>query len=72
MKKGFSFLVIAIIAVAVVYTSVNWNSDQESVNEVNQGGSDDSGGTLQLTEQEASLTANPGEKKVVITDLGMF
>jgi hypothetical protein len=72
MKKGFSFLAVAIISVAVAYSSINWNSDQESVDEVNQDVSDEGGGTFQLSGQESALTANPGEKKVVITNLGMF
>jgi hypothetical protein len=72
MKKGLAFLTVATIAIAVAYTSVNWNSNQESMDRVDQDVSDAGGETLQLTEQEASLTANPGEKKVIITDLGMF
>jgi hypothetical protein len=64
--------VVAIIAVAVAYTSINWNSDQESAGVVNQNVSGEGGETLQLNKEEASLTGNPGEKKVVINDLGMF
>jgi ABC-type enterochelin transport system substrate-binding protein len=72
MKKGIAFLAVAIIAVAVAYTSISWNSDQESADQANQEVPVEGGEVLQLTEQEASLSANPGEKKVVITDLGMF
>jgi copper chaperone CopZ len=72
MKKGFAFMAVIIVAIAVAYISFNWKSDTENAAQANQEVALQDGGTIELTKDEASLTAAPGEKKVIITDIGMF
>jgi ferric-dicitrate binding protein FerR (iron transport regulator) len=72
MKKGFAFMAVIIVAIAVAYGSFNWKSDTENDAQANQDVALQDGGTIKLTEDEAALTAASGEKKVVITDIGMF
>jgi ferric-dicitrate binding protein FerR (iron transport regulator) len=72
MKKGLAFLAVVIVVIAVGYTSINWNSDTQSSTQANQDVSLRDGETIKLTAEEAALTAGQGEKKVILTDLGMF
>jgi ferric-dicitrate binding protein FerR (iron transport regulator) len=72
MKKGIAFMAVIIVAIAVAYGSFNWKSDTENAAQANQDVALQDGGTIKLTEDEAALTAASGEKKVVITDIGMF
>jgi ferric-dicitrate binding protein FerR (iron transport regulator) len=72
MKKGTAFLAVIVVAIAIAYGSFNWGSDSERAAKANQEVSLQDGGTIELTAEEAALSAGPGEKKVVLTDLGMF
>jgi FtsH-binding integral membrane protein len=69
MKKGFAVLGMIMVVVAITYTAFDWqnireNTTQEIVSLVN-------GTKIELNAEEASLPIAQGEKKVVITDLGM-
>jgi hypothetical protein len=69
MKKGFAVLGMFMVVVAITYTAFDWqnireNTTQEIVSLVN-------GTKIELNAEEASLPIAQGEKKVVITDLGM-
>jgi hypothetical protein len=72
MKKGLAFLAVFIIVIAVGYTSINWNSDTQNTSQTNQDVSLKDGEIIKLTAEENAPTANLGEKKVILTDLGMF
>jgi ferric-dicitrate binding protein FerR (iron transport regulator) len=72
MKKILAFLALAIVIALVAYTSIDWQSDTDNAAQANQNVPLKSGGTIQLTAEENALTAGPGEKKIVLTDLGMY
>jgi ferric-dicitrate binding protein FerR (iron transport regulator) len=72
MNKGTAFLAVIVVAIAVAYGSFNWSSDSENAAQANQEVSLQDGGTIELTTEEAALSAGPEEKKVVLTDLGMY
>jgi copper chaperone CopZ len=69
MKKGFAFLAIVFVVTVIVYRSVDWgilkqNANQAFVELVN-------GERFELNTKEANLPVHSGERKVVISDLGM-
>ncbi|UOR12113.1 hypothetical protein [Halobacillus amylolyticus] len=70
MKKTIASIALAIVAVVVAYPSVNWEADKEAAETENVTLSN--GVQIALTEKEAALSGNPGEKKVALTGLGLF
>jgi hypothetical protein len=56
MKKLLALFSILIVASVVVYNAMDWN---------------ETNATNEFTNEEQRLTVNPGEKKMMITDLGM-
>jgi ABC-type microcin C transport system permease subunit YejE len=71
-KKGLAFLIFFIVAFVIGYTSLNWESDKENVAQAAQEVSLTNGEKMKLTAEENSLQAGLTEKKVVLTDLGMY
>lgn len=70
MKKIVALTSFFIVAVAIGYSSINWDSDNEAAGTENVTLSN--GNQMALNQKEAALSANPGEKKVVLTGLGLF
>jgi hypothetical protein len=70
MTKTIALATFVIVSVAVAYYSVNWDADKEASGTENVTLSN--GNQIALTEKEAALSANAGEKKVVLTGLGLF
>jgi hypothetical protein len=69
MKKGLAVLAMVMVIVGITYNTFDWenireNTTQAIVTLVN-------GSNIQLNAEEAALPIAQGEKKVVITDLGM-
>jgi hypothetical protein len=69
MKKGFALLGMVIVVVGITYSAFDWqnirdNTTQVIVSLVN-------GTKIELNAEEEDLPIAQGEKKVVITDLGM-
>lgn len=72
MRKFVAFFAITIVLGAVAYTSMDWNGGKGKEVQTKQQVELAGGGTMELTGEESSLKAGPGEKEVVLTDLGMF
>jgi hypothetical protein len=72
MKIYFAMLAFVIIGGAVVYTSFDWGSNDEDQGQAMEETSLKSGGSIKLTEKEATLEPSQGQRKVVLTGLGMF
>src|SRR5690625_5072306 len=69
MKKIIALTAFVIIAVAIVYSSVNWDADKERTR--TEYVTLSNGKQIALTEKEAALSVNSEEKKVALTDLGL-
>jgi copper chaperone CopZ len=63
VKKWLAFIVLITITLAFAYGAIDWKGLVL--------GDTESGQDTELTEEEAALTANGEEKKVVISGLGM-
>jgi copper chaperone CopZ len=78
MKKGIWFLVIVLFIAGVVYNSFNFSSSVEgSPEQEGETGTSltevklTNGEMMSLIREEAALQASSGQKKVVLTELGM-
>lgn len=78
MKKGLWFVGIVLFIAAVAYNSFNFSFSVERSPERESAAGTSlseaqlaSGKTINLTKEEADLQASSGQKKVVLTDLGM-
>lgn len=69
MKKVIAFVGLILIASAITYFSFDWNSQKST--EANQNVLLTNGSNIGLVPEEIALTVNDGEKKVIVTDLGM-
>jgi heme/copper-type cytochrome/quinol oxidase subunit 2 len=68
----FTVVTTVIIIGAIAYTSIDWQSDTDKVTQADKEVPLKNEGTIQLTAQEYELKANLNEKKVILTDLGMY
>jgi hypothetical protein len=71
MKKILSFFVIMFVGLGLAFVFLG-DSEQKNQDEVAHKVSTKNGETLFLTSEELALSRNQGEKKIVLTDLGMF
>jgi hypothetical protein len=69
MKKVMAIVVFALIASAITYFSFDWNG--KNTTEASQKVSLTDGSTIGLVPEEIALGVDEGEKKVIVTDLGM-
>lgn len=69
MNKIIALLAVVFVGGIVAFTSINWSSGGEQ--QTSQSASLKNGGTIELTKKEASIPVSQGERKVVLTDLGM-
>jgi hypothetical protein len=69
MKKVVALIGLVFIASAITYFSFDWNSQKST--EASQNVSLTDGSTVGLVPEEIALKVNEGEKKVIVTDLGM-
>jgi hypothetical protein len=69
MKKVVALLGIIFIASAITYISFDWSG--KDITEASENVLLTDGSTIGLVPEEIALKVNEGEKKVIITDLGM-
>jgi hypothetical protein len=69
MKKVVALVTLVFIASAITYFSFDWNGKDTTEAIENVSLSD--GSTVGLVPEEIVLKVNAGEKKVIITNLGM-
>src|SRR5699024_6661108 len=69
MKKMIALTAFVIIAVAIVYSSVNWDADKERTR--TEYVTLSNGKQIAITEKEEPLSVNSEEQKVALTELGL-
>jgi hypothetical protein len=71
MKIILSFFAVVFVSLAVAFIYLG-DSGPKNQGEASHEVSTKNGETLFLTSKEKALSPNQGEKKIVLTDLGMF
>jgi hypothetical protein len=71
MKKVRGLVVVVLVGVTISFGGIHWTQNTNYAVLANQNDSIAEETKFQLTEEEAALVVDSGEKKVIMTDLGL-
>ncbi len=72
MKKVIAFLGLAVVVAIIGFSSGIWGNKQDGSTHAQHQVALTNGGSIALNHEEMMLPVRTGEKKVVLSDLGMY